>query len=379
MSEETVFDVAIVGAGTMGMAAGAFLAQQGKKTLVIDTFDPPHANGSHHGDTRLIRHAYGEGRHYVRLVLRAQQLWEDLEKQTGYKVFDKTGVIGLGPEDSPFLLESIAAANSYGLPLEILSSGAIQDRWPGFTVPEHFIGCFEAQAGVLYSENAIRAYKKLALENGIHYVPNTPVQHINIQDGKRVKISTAQGVFYAEKVIVTAGAWAKKLLPDLQLPIQPTRKAVGWFEAPEMYNADQFPGFFVEGPEMMFYGFPSIDGAGVKVGRSDGGQPIDPDEQTQNFGQYEFDEGDLRRFLDLYMPEASGELKQGKTCLYTVSDDHNFIIDHHPDNERVIFACGFTGHGFKFGSVMGEVLSQLAIDGHTEFDIAPFSLNRFKL
>lgn len=102
MSEDTVFDVAIVGAGTMGMAAGAFLAQQGKKTLVIDAFDPPHANGSHHGDTRLIRHAYGEGRHYVRLVLRAQQLWEDLEKQTGYKVFEKTGVIGLGPEDSLF-------------------------------------------------------------------------------------------------------------------------------------------------------------------------------------------------------------------------------------------------------------------------------------
>lgn len=377
MTEKEVFDVAIIGAGTMGMAAGAFLAQQDTKTLLIDAFDPPHSQGSHHGDTRLIRHAYGEGRHYVSLVLRAQQLWEDLEQQTGFKIFDKTGVIGLGPNDSPFLQESIAAARSFDLPLNILSSQEINERWPGFTVPDHFIGCFEAQAGVLYSENAIRAYKQLAIENGVEFVPNAPVLDIDPNDVHGVKISTEHAVLYAKKVIVTAGAWAAKLLPDLKLPIQPTRKAVGWFDAPAIYDAVEFPGFFVEDHDMMFYGFPSIDGAGVKIGRSDGGQPIDPNEHTQNFGIYDSDEGDLRQFLDLYMPGAGGELKQGKTCLYTVSDDHHFIIDHHPDNDRVIFACGFTGHGFKFGSVMGEVLSQMALEGKSQYDISTFSLKRF--
>lgn len=379
MTEKMVYDVAIIGAGTMGMAAGAFLAQQDTKTLLIDAFDPPHSQGSHHGDTRLIRHAYGEGRHYVSLVLRAQQLWEDLEQQTGFKIFDKTGVIGLGPNDSPFLQESIAAARSFDLPLDILSSQEINERWPGFTVPDHFIGCFEAQAGVLYSENAIRAYKKLAIENGVEFVPNTPVLDIEMNDVHGVKISTEQAAFYAKKVVVTAGAWAAKLLPDLKLPIQPTRKAVGWFDAPAIYDAVDFPGFFVEDHDMRFYGFPSIDGAGVKIGRSDGGQPIEPNEHTQNFGLYDSDEGDLRQFLDLYMPGAGGELKQGKTCLYTVSDDHHFIIDHHPDNDRVIFACGFTGHGFKFGSVMGEVLSQMVLKGKSQYDISAFSLKRFGL
>lgn len=380
MTEQAIFDVAIIGAGTMGMAAGAFLAQQKVKTVLIDAFDPPHSHGSHHGDTRLIRHAYGEGRQYVTLVKRAQQLWEELEQQTGYKIFEKTGVIGLGPKDSPFLEETIASAQKYNLSLEILNSKEINDRWPGFSVPGHFIGSFEAESGVIYSENAIQAYKKMALAHGAHLVPNTAVQHIDLNDEKGVKVETEFTTFYAKKVIVTAGAWAAKLLPDLELPIQPTRKAVAWFEAPsELYDAANFPAFFVEDQDRKFYGFPKLNGGGLKIGRSDGGQPIDPDRQTQNFGLYETDESDLRQGLELYLPHANGKLEKGKTCLYTLSSDNDFIVDVHPEDSRVIFACGFSGHGFKFGSVMGEVLSQLAIAGESELDISIFSLNRFGL
>ena len=380
MTKESLYDVAIIGAGTMGMAAGAFLAQQDAKTLLIDAFDPPHLNGSHHGDTRLIRHAYGEGRQYVALVLRAQQLWEELERQTGSKIFEKTGVIGLGPKESPFLLETIAAARKYNLPLEILNSTEIKERWPGFSVPEHFIGCFETESGIIYSENAIRAYKEIALANGAHFMPNTPVQHIDLHDAKGVKISTERTEFHAKKVIVTAGAWAARLLPDLKLPIQPTRKAVAWFQAPHaLYDAAHFPSFYVEDHDKKFYGFPSLNGTGLKIGRSDGGQAIDPHLQKQNFGLYDADEGDLRHFLESYLPGANGKLEQGKTCLYTLSSDNDFIVDFHPENDRVIFACGFSGHGFKFGSVMGEVLSQMALAGRSEFDISIFSLKRFGL
>lgn len=379
MTKETVYDVAIVGAGTMGMAAGAFLAKQNAKTLLIDAFDPPHIKGSHHGDTRLIRHAYGEGRQYVALVKRAQQLWEELEQETGCKIFENTGVLGLGPKDSPFLQETIAAAQKYDLPLEILDAKEIQRRWSGFSLPDHFIGCFEAGSGIIYSEAAIRAYKETALKNGAELVPNTPVRHIDLNDANGVKISTGHSAYYAKKVIITAGAWAAKLLPELSLPIQPTRKAVGWFDAPSnLYSDAHFPAFFIEDGDKKAYGFPNLDGAGLKIGKSDGGQPIDPDVHTQNFGLYESDEGDLRHMLHTYMPEANGPLKQGKTCLYTNSSDHDFIVDYHPDHPHVIFACGFSGHGFKFGSVMGEVLSQMALEGRSAFDISIFSLKRFK-
>lgn len=380
MTEDLVYDVAIIGAGTMGMAAGAFLAQQQAKTLLIDAFDPPHNKGSHHGDTRLIRHAYGEGRQYVTLVTRAQQLWEELERQTGIKIFEKTGVLGLGPQDSLFLQETFAAAKKYHLPLERLSSHDVETRWPGFSVPDDYIGCFESASGLLYSENAIRAYKEMALKNGADLVINTPVLDMDVDNPELIKISTSHTTYYAKKVIVTGGAWAAKLLPGLTLPLQPIRKAVAWFDAPsELYGASHFPSFFVEEDHKMFYGFPNLDGGGLKIGRTDGGHAIDPDEHTQNFGRYDTDEGDLRGMLQSFMPDANGEFIQGKTCLYTRSSDNDFIIDFHPENNRVILACGFSGHGFKFGSVMGEVLSQMALEGKSPYDISIFSLKRFAL
>ena len=378
MEKKHIFDVAIIGAGTMGMAAGAFLAQQQVKTVLIDAFNPPHNRGSHHGDTRMIRHAYGEGRQYVSLVKRAQQLWEELEAQTGYKIFEKTGVIGLGPKDSAFLQETIAAANKYELPLEVLTSNEVKRRWPGFSVPEHFIGCFEAESGLIYSENAIQAYKEIAIHHGAQLETNTPVQQIETDHKSFVKIITENKVFWAKKVIVTAGAWASKLLPDLALPIQPTRKAFGWFNTPaDLYDISNFPSFYIEDKENMCYGFPNMAGTGLKIGKSDGRQAIDPNKHTQNFGHYHTDEEELRFFLKNYMPEANGALNQGKTCLYTLSSDNDFIIDHHPEHDHIIFACGFSGHGFKFASVLGEVLSELAVNGQSTFDLSIFSLKRF--
>lgn len=374
-----IYDAAIIGAGTMGMAAGAFLSGQKRKTVLIDAFDPPHHQGSHHGGTRMIRHAYGEGRQYVSLVKRAQKLWEELEKKSGLKIFEKTGVLGLGPRDSVFLQETRLAAERFELPLEILSSSDVMKRWPGIKVPEDYIGCFETESGLIYSENALQAWKELALANGARLVTHSPVQRMDTSNGDFIKIVTAGGEFFAKKVIVTVGAWAAKLLPDLQLPVQPVRKVVGWFDAPErQFAISHFPSFYVEDGDKMFYGFPSLNGGGLKLGRTDGGQPIDPDKHLQNFGAYPEDEGELRAFLETYMPKANGGLNEGKTCLMTQSVDHHFIIDHHPEHENIILACGFSGHGFKFGSVMGEVLSELAIHGRSEFDLSLFSIERFR-
>lgn len=378
MSQPVRYDVAVIGAGTMGMSAASFLTERGADTLVIDAFDPPHNKGSHHGDTRMIRHAYGEGRAYVSLVKRAQKLWEDLDRTSQYPIFKKTGVLGIGPRDSAFLDETIASAEKYNLPLQLLSKRDIETRWPGLSIPDDYIGCYETESGLLYSENAIRAYRERASANGAEIVMNTPVKSLSFNsDG--VTIVTSEATFCAKKVIVTVGAWAKQLLPDLSLSLQPTRKVVGWFDADEtLYSDATFPSFFVEDSDRMFYGFPSLDGAGLKVGRTDGGQAIDPNLHTQDFGRYEADEGDLRHFLATYMPEANGHLNQGKTCLYTMSDDHDFIVDFHPEHPNVLIACGFSGHGFKFGSVIGEVLSQLTLDGQTPFDLSGFRLDRFR-
>jgi monomeric sarcosine oxidase len=378
MSQPVRYDVAVIGAGTMGMAAAAYLSERDAITLVIDAFDPPHNKGSHHGDTRMIRHAYGEGRAYVSLVKRAQTLWEELDREAPYPIFQKTGVLGLGPRDSAFLGETIASAEKYELPLQLLSKQDVEARWPGISILDDYIGCYETESGLLYSENAIRAYRERAAANGAELVMNTPVESLEFhEDG--VTIVTSEATFYAKNVIVTVGAWAKQLLPDISLPLQPTRKVVGWFDADEtLYSDATLPSFFVEDGDRMFYGFPSLDGAGLKVGRTDGGQAIDPNLHTQDFGRYETDEGDLRHFLATYMPKANGDLKQGKTCLYTMSDDHDFIVDVHPEHPNVLIACGFSGHGFKFGSVMGEVLSQLTLDGQTPFDLSGFRLDRFR-
>mgnify|MGYP002555383141 FL=1 len=190
MTREIVYDAVIIGAGTMGMAAGAHLAKQNVKTLLIDAYDPPHHHGSHHGDTRMIRHAYGEGRQYVTLVKRAQQLWEELEKESGYTIFEKTGVLGLGPSDSTFLLETIASAKTQDLPLQVLSSLEVKEKWPGISIPDNFIGCFEAESGFIYCERAIQAYREIALQNGAALLTNTPVQQIDLKHHEWVKITT---------------------------------------------------------------------------------------------------------------------------------------------------------------------------------------------
>ncbi|WP_141432266.1 N-methyl-L-tryptophan oxidase [Bacillus sp. 03113] len=375
---EKHYDVIIVGAGSMGMAAGYYLAKQGINTLLVDSFDPPHVNGSHHGDTRIIRHAYGEGREYVPLAIRAQTLWYELEKEANQKVFHQTGVLGFGPKGSAFIDEAIASANEYSLQLEILQGTEIMERWPGITLPEDYLGCFEPASGVLFSEDCIRAYRKLAIESGATLLTNTQVEDIDIHESSST-IHTASGSYSADKLIISGGAWNKKILSSLKLdlPLQPKRQTVGWFESDEaLYQSSVFPAFFVDMPIGIYYGFPSFDGAGLKIGRHDFGQDIDPDTINREFGIYPEDEDYIRNFLKTHMPQAEGKINQGRVCMYTKTPDEHFIVDLHPEYSHVIIAAGFSGHGFKFASVIGEILSQLAKVGQTEHDISLFSLKR---
>lgn len=375
---DMTYDVIIIGAGSMGMAAGYYLSKSGKKTLLLDSFNPPHNKGSHHGETRIIRHAYAEGEQYVPFVLKAQELWHELERVSGSQLFIKTGVLSVGSEKSDFIQNTISSANKYSLPLEVLDALQVHNRWSGITLPSDFIGCYEPTSGVLKCEESIKAYQELAELNGATILTNSRVKDISIHDGS-VTIQTDKQTFHSESLVISAGAWSQNLLSllDLELPLSPVRKTFAWFNADEqIYHQNKFPAFAFDTPHGIYYGFPSIDGSGLKVGRHDGGELINPDKTMREFGALAEDEGDLVDFLNHYIPDI-GQLKYGKTCMYTLTPDEKFIIDLHPKYSNIAIAAGFSGHGFKFSSAVGQALSNLIISGKNDIDISQFSINRF--
>ncbi|MGN8771726.1 FAD-dependent oxidoreductase [Paenibacillus barengoltzii] len=328
MNTSAAYDVIVVGAGSMGMSAGYYLARKGLRTLLIDAFDPPHREGSHHGEPRLIRHAYSGDPVYTELAVRAHRLWNEVEE---------------------------------------------------LTIPDSFEAMYEPHAGYLYSERCVEAYRQLALAQGAKLLTYAIVRDVKVHQGEGgVTVYTADDRFHAGAVLLTAGAWFSTLSPFVNLPIRAVRKVVGWFETSGPgFDAGRFPGFTLGTPEGGFYGFPNIGGAGLKIGRHDGGVPWTPGETLAPFGSRPEDEADLRRVLSAYMPKAAGRLKQGAVCKYEMSPDEDFIIDRHPEHPQVWVAGGFSGHGFKFASAIGARLADLIAEGKRDDSLRPFALDRF--
>ncbi len=373
------YDHIVVGAGSMGSATAYYLGKQGKCVLLIDAFTPPHDEGSHHGDTRLIRFAYGEGEKYVPFVLRAKKLWDEIADLSGMPNFLQTGIINVGHHDDSFIQSVKHTSDAFGLPLQTLNAEEVMDKWPGISIPSDFVALYETESGVMLTKPAIEGYLQEAFKYDVTAKFNAPVTHINVANGKAV-VTIANGEqFEADNCIVTVGAWAKTVLEQtgMTIPVQATRKTFAWFDAPEeLYGEALYPGFTFQFDKESYYGFPSIDGAGLKVGRHDQGVPVDPSEVKAPFGEVAGDKEDLQRFLAGYMPQV-GALKQGKTCMYAMTPDEDFIIDTHPVHKEIILAAGFSGHGFKFASAVGEALSELAMGQQTTIDMSPFSLKRF--
>jgi N-methyl-L-tryptophan oxidase len=374
------YDHIIVGAGSMGSAAAYYLAKAGKHVLLLDAHTPPHNEGSHHGDTRLIRFAYGEGEKYVPFVLRAKQLWDELAKISGKTNFLQTGIINVGAPDDSFIKGVKYAAETYQLNVAQLSAQQVMERWPGIQLPDEYIALHERDSGVLLTKPCIEAYLQEAANLNAAFQFNTRVEDIVIENG-HVFVKVDNGtVFEGSNVIVTVGAWAKMLLEktEIKLPVQATRKTFAWYEAAEdVYGSNLFPGFTFQFNNESYYGFPNIDGAGLKVGRHDLGEAINPDAVKVAFGEVDGEKEDLQAFLHTYMPQV-GELKEGKTCMYAMTPDEDFIIDQHPLHPEMIFAAGFSGHGFKFASAVGEALSEMAQNVPTTIDLSPFRLSRFE-
>lgn len=371
------FDVIVLGLGGMGASTVFECARRGQRVLGIEQFSLVHDHGSSHGQTRVIRQAYYEHPDYVPLLRRAYNRWYDLEQLSGSRLFVECGVLSLSPPGGEVVAGVTQAARAHGLPIETLSHSDIQRRFPEFRVPSDYDGAFEPHAGYLYVEECVRAHLDAARTAGavLHAEEQVLRWHAT---GSGVEVETTRGRYSADRLIITAGPWAGRELRDLGLPLEVLRKSLLWFEVaePERLRRDRFPIYMVESPGGFYYGFPMTDSRGHKLARHDGGisisDPLDPHRD-----RLPEDEGDCREFLKTYIPAAAGRLLHHAVCMYTVTPDRHFILDVHPEHPRVVLGAGFSGHGFKFASVIGEILADLSESGCSQLPIDRFRIGRF--
>lgn len=369
-----VYDLIVVGSGSVGAAAGWYAGRAGLNVLMIDSAHPPHREGSHHGESRLIRHAYGEGVRYVPMILRAQKLWDELEAQCGERIMQRSGVINLAPATSEFIANIRQSAAMFSLPVERLNPTDISARWPQLTVPDDYLGVFETGSGYLKSEVAVRQLIRLAREAGAAQLFNCGVDALEELNGLQ-RVHTAEGSFDGRKLLLSCGTWVKTLCP--QLPITPVRKVFAWHQADGRYSENnRFPAFTVEPPDgSHYYGFPADNNA-IKIGKHNGGQPIETRTQRTPFGSEAEDGNELFSFLRRFLPGV-GVCLRGESCTYDNTVDEDFIIDTFPGSPNRLVISGLSGHGFKFATVLGEIAANFAQDKPADFDLSPFSLSRF--
>ncbi|TXT27724.1 MAG: sarcosine oxidase [Planctomycetota bacterium] len=372
-----VFDVIVLGIGGFGSGAAYHLARRGLRVLGLDRFGPAHDQGSSHGETRIIRKAYFEHSDYVPLLLRAYDLWADLEAESQQQLFWKCGLMLAGLPNSEAISGARLSANQHGLTIENLSASAATQRWPGFRVPDTFDVVFEPDAGFLKVEDCVRAHLDQAAARGATLLFDEPAVSWS-STGHEVRVRTATREFVAASLVITAGPWAAELMSDLKLPLQVLRKPVFWSETTSpACNLDAgMPTFYFEMPSSKsFYGFPSLDGQLLKVAQHSGGElvadPLLVDRQL-----HDADVQPVSDFLQACLPRVRSQPAKHSVCMYTVTPDRHFVVDRHPEFPNVVFGCGFSGHGFKFTSVLGKALAELAADGRSDLPIDFFNLRR---
>jgi sarcosine oxidase len=373
------YDVIVVGVGAMGAAACYHLARAGVRVLGLEQFEIPHAKGSSHGYSRMIRLAYYEHPDYVPLLRRAYQLWAELEQNSGQKLLHLTGGIYMGRPDGGVVSGALSAARRHGLAHELLDRAKLAERFGQLSVPQDHVGVWEPQAGFLLPERTIAAHAEGALRAGAELHGHEAVAQWESDDGG-VTVRTGRGEYRADRIIFCGGAWSGRLVRDLGVELLVTRQVLGWVwpKRPELFELGKLPVWAVEQPDGgLAYGFPMMpDNPGLKIALHARGKPTEADRLVRDI--LPGDEDEVRGVARRYVPDGDGPLLALRVCMYTNSPDSHFIIDRHPRHPRVIVACGFSGHGFKFSSVIGEVLADLARNGKTELPIGFLGLNRFK-
>lgn len=373
------YDVIVLGLGAMGSAAACHLAQRGKSVLAIDQFRPPHEFGSSHGGTRMIRQAYSEGADYIPLVLRAYELWEKLERDAGVRLLNITGGLILGSEDGNLVTRGIAAAREHSIRYEVIARNEISRRFPAIRPLPGDVAVHEFRAGYLLPEKCISAHLQCAGRAGAHLHCGEKVLSWTAE-ANHVEVKTDVGVYRAGHLVITAGAWATETVSTL-LPLRVTRQVMAWIKPAgglASFMPHNFPVFLSESDDgLPAYGFPAVDGESGGVKAAVHGSDVECTPGSVDRSIRDGDREALMRKVTRRMPALDGEIIKAQTCLYTMTPDEHFIIGAHPQHPSVSIACGFSGHGFKFASVVGEILADLAVDGKTRHAIGMFSPLRF--
>ena len=368
------YDVVVVGVGGMGSAALYHRARRGKRVLGLERFDLLHEHGSSHGLTRIIRLAYFEHPDYVPLLRRAYELWRELQAEAGEQLLHVTGIVEGGERILDGVLRSCA---EHDLEHEVLTGAEVARRFPAYHLPAELDVVFQPDGGLVVPERCIVAHVQGALARGAVLRARERVLEW-AETGTGVRIRTDRGEVEAEKVVFTAGAWSQDVA---RLPtglVHGVRQSLAWLQPgrPEIFEPDRMPVFNLALDGEHFYGFPAHGIPGFKLGRYDhfgaGGDPDTIDREPTLA-----DEAPLRAFAERYFPDGAGPTVALKTCLFEPSPDEHFLVDRHPEARSVVVGAGFSGHGYKFCSVVGEILADLAIDGATRHDIGLFRFDRF--
>jgi sarcosine oxidase len=371
------FDVIVIGVGGMGSAAVFELARRGRRVLGLEQLPLGHDLGSSHGHTRIIRKAYYEDPDYVPLVARAYQRWYDLEQREGRHLLTECPCLSIGPPASAMIQGVLRSAAEHALPVEKFDGAALRNLYPPFRFgPEH-VGVLERTAGFLYVDDCVQAHARQALQLGAAIHENEPVVSWQAEAGG-VTVQTRGRRYTADRLVLTAGPWAGQLLGRHGRRLTVMRQVVFWIGTRDdaHFRRDVFPVWIAETPEGHFYGLPALDANGLKIARHYGAPEL-PDPSAVERSVSAADEEPVRTFLRTHLPDADGPRRRAAVCLYTLTPDRHFLLDVHPDHPNVVFAAGFSGHGFKFASVVGEVLADLAEKGRTDLPVARFRLARF--
>lgn len=351
----------------MGSAAAAHASSRGKRVLGIEQFQPAHDQGSSHGRSRVIRLAYFEDPSYVPLLVRAYELWRRLEFETGRQLLQITGGLMIGSPDSEVVGGSQRSAREHHLDHQMLDADAIRRRYPALTPAAGTVALYEAAAGIVFPEEAIRAHLDVAVDHGAHLHFDERVDHWRVQSSGTIEVTTSRGSYETERLILAPGPWASQLFKLDRLPLEVEPQQLHWFDplggaAP--FAADRFPIYIWDlGNGVQFYGFPADQEGRVKVAF---------------FRSRVQGEEAIREALRPCLPAlADGVLVATVNCRYTLTPDQHFVIGLHPQAANVILASPCSGHGYKFASVVGEILADLAIEGGTRHPIGLFSPSRF--
>ena len=365
----TAYDVIVLGAGGVGSAAAFHLARRRARVLALDRFGPAHDRGSSHGRTRVIRQAYFEHADYVPLLQRAYALWAEMEEMRKEALFHRVGLLETGPAHGAIVPGVLEAARLHGLEVESLSAEETGRRYPMFRIPEDHAAVFEKNAGYLRVESCVTAHLQEAARAGADIRFDEPVlRWASTTDG--VLVETGRDTYFAGTLVVCGGPWAGAILGEIGMELDVLRKHLHWYatDDPRYREASGCPTFFFELPDGQFYGFPDTDGSGVKVSEHSGGENVaDPAAVDRSVDPA--DRGRVEHFLARCVPGVSTRPTAHAVCMYTCTADRHFVVDRHPTRERVVFAAGLSGHGFKFAPVLGEILADLATEGRSPLPI----------